>query len=261
MLFIAFAAVSIVMSGLAIRAIPVDALVRWIGFACAALAIGTASFVLYRRASRARLAQVVTERPAPGPVLSGPYRGHARRIGRRLAPPVSGRMATAVVAAMLGLTAAIVPSVFSLPRLVEIEIVLLGWWLVWTITFAVLLHQGWRVARDARHRVRPEGEKLGLPDVGVPDIGGDDGEGCAVVLAIAALVIVALLASWLLIELVVPALAVAIYALILRGLARVANDTHGCEGSPLRAMTWGAIWAAVYTLPLAIVVGIVHALQ
>jgi hypothetical protein len=69
---------------------------------------------------------------------------------------------------------------------------------------------------------------------------------------------VALGAAWLLVELVVPALFFLAYALVRGALARVANDEHGCEGSLVRAATWGALWATVYVAPLALVVWALH---
>ena len=41
----------------------------------------------------------------------------------------------------------------------------------------------------------------------------------------------------------------------LAALRRVANDTHGCQGSLRLATGWGVLWASVYTLPMAAVVG------
>jgi hypothetical protein len=37
-------------------------------------------------------------------------------------------------------------------------------------------------------------------------------------------------------------------------LARVANDFHGCTGNLLRSLRWGAVWATLYTAPLALLV-------
>jgi hypothetical protein len=44
----------------------------------------------------------------------------------------------------------------------------------------------------------------------------------------------------------------------MRAIGRVSNDRHGCEGNALRAVGWGALWAAIYVAPLAIVVGAVY---
>ena len=50
-----------------------------------------------------------------------------------------------------------------------------------------------------------------------------------------------------------------VVAVVLRGmLARVVNDRHHCEGNLFLASVWGAIWATVYTGPLALVVWGVH---
>ena len=88
----------------------------------------------------------------------------------------------------------------------------------------------------------------------VPDLSGLDGEAVIVLLALG----VALLTGFLVVELLAPALMFAAYALLTAALRRVANDRHGCEGSLPRAIAWGALWATLYTLPLAGVIALVH---
>ena len=71
----------------------------------------------------------------------------------------------------------------------------------------------------------------------------------------------ALVAAWVLIEFVVPAVFFVAYILFVRAIARVANDRHGCEGDLGRAAMWGAVWSAAYVGPWAIRVAIVHAIR
>ena len=75
---------------------------------------------------------------------------------------------------------------------------------------------------------------------------------------VAALAAFALAAAWWLVELAFPAVFFLLYWLVVKAIARVANDRHGCEGDIGRSIAWGALWAALYTLPIAAVVWAVH---
>ena len=85
-----------------------------------------------------------------------------------------------------------------------------------------------------------------------PDLGGIDLEGLLVLLGL----LLAIALGWAIVELIAPVLLVCAYVLIVAGLRRVANDRHGCEGSLPRSILWGALWATVYTLPIAAVVAL-----
>jgi hypothetical protein len=87
-----------------------------------------------------------------------------------------------------------------------------------------------------------------------PDLGGMDLEGLLVILG----VIVAIGLGWAIVELLAPVLLVCAYVVLVAALRRVANDRHGCEGNLGRSILWGALWATVYTLPLAAVVALGH---
>jgi hypothetical protein len=78
------------------------------------------------------------------------------------------------------------------------------------------------------------------------------------VLGIIAAVIVVIGLAWVLIEVIVPVVAVLLYALVRGMLARVANDKHGCGGKSGASLLWGALWATVYTVPLAFLTWVVH---
>ncbi len=66
------------------------------------------------------------------------------------------------------------------------------------------------------------------------------------------------LAGWLVAELIAPLLAGAAYVVIVLGLRTVANDRHGCEGRLGRAALWGALWATVFTGPVALLIWGAH---
>ncbi|HVK73712.1 MAG TPA: hypothetical protein VM734_10340 [Kofleriaceae bacterium] len=83
-----------------------------------------------------------------------------------------------------------------------------------------------------------------------PDLGGLDGEGVLILIG----VVIALALGWAVVELLAPALLVCTYALVVGALRRVANDRHACEGRLARSIAWGAVWATIYTAPLAAVV-------
>ncbi|HMR11238.1 MAG TPA: hypothetical protein PKA88_35905 [Polyangiaceae bacterium] len=68
----------------------------------------------------------------------------------------------------------------------------------------------------------------------------------------------ALAATFLLIELVLPALFAVAYLAVRGGIARVANDDHDCAGDLGRSAAWGTLWATLYALPLAGAVWAVH---
>src|SRR5688572_17607926 len=133
------------------RALPFDPYIAWGAAAAGAAMAIVAAWRITRRANARRAARTVGARPPlpPAPEVRGhPFRGAARRIGRRVAPPVSAGMAVFVIGAALVLTGALLPGALDLPRWLEIEVVLLAWWLLMTVTLTVLLYRGWRIARD-----------------------------------------------------------------------------------------------------------------
>jgi hypothetical protein len=60
--------------------------------------------------------------------------------------------------------------------------------------------------------------------------------------------------------LVVPFLFAGAYWIIVRALARVANDNHDCEGRLGGAIVWGGVWALLYTVPIALLIMAGHLL-
>jgi hypothetical protein len=154
-----------------------------------------------------------------------------------------------------GLIAGVVPTVLTLPRWIEWQIVVAGWWLVWAGIFSALLYRGWRVASDMPPMSQLK-EPPSLPSMarGCSDPGCSDPEGCVAALVMLVAFAIAFALAWLLVELVVPFVFAGAYWIVVRALARVANDTHACEGKLGAALLWGGVWALLYTAPIALLI-------
>jgi hypothetical protein len=259
--------------------------------ACVALGIlGVAGFIVSRRRTQPRVEAREHGAPLEGESAAraargrgGPYRAAGPFRRAPALPPLSGRLTALALLLSLGFTALVVPFAMRLPRWVEAEVVLGTWWLTWAVALATMLYRGQRVVDD--HRFDPH---LWLPGSDAEDtstsgpaarsgnpgepkksggwgLSGLDGlgsldEGCLYILGAALLIGVAVVTAWLLVELVVPALFTLAYMLLVRAMARVTNDRHGCQGEPLRAVAYGALWATAYVVPLGLVVLVVHAI-
>lgn len=247
--------------------------------------VATAAF-LYRRNSQVYSNHVMVERPhsvgRPHHEAMGAYRSAPRRarIGT-IVPPVSGKLSTLVVLLCLLLPVAVLPGLLNVPAWIAVDGVLVLWWITLVSAFAVLLYRGTRLSDDGpqlsdarplegdepRQEAKQKAKKKGSSPTDAcnntgcdgcsMDFGGLSGEGCGglgaalgVLVAIAALVLL----SWLLAEFVLPLLFTAAYYVLSRGLRRVANDTHECQGDAPRALGWAIAWASLYTLPFALVV-------
>ena len=239
-------------------------------------AVGTGFAVTKASAAEATSGVEGIARRAPGAVPptgvlelpAHPYRARLGRAAMAAVPTVSARTTAVVVGLLLAVTGVLLPVSLKLPRWVEFEIVLIAWWAVLFGALAVLLHRGTRVREDHEFRVRWNLPELGterstlgttLEGWGWLDIAGClDLEGCAGVLVGFVLVAVAIAAAWFVLELAFPAVFFLLYWLVVKAIADVANDRHGCEHNLGRAVAWGACWATLYTLPLALVVWAVH---
>lgn len=191
------------------------------------------------------------------------YRAAARRVVQAVSPRVSARTTGLVVLAAFVLAALLVPSALRQPRWVEVELVLLAWWVIVGTTLTTLLYRGYRMKDDYAHFVPWRASSGGVGGGGLPDLPdlsgcGDAGEGCAGVLVALALLALALGVAWLVVELVLPVAFLLAYGLFLGAIARVANDRHGCEGALGKALAWGLGWASLYVAPLALLVWLVH---
>lgn len=57
-----------------------------------------------------------------------------------------------------------------------------------------------------------------------------------------------------LVEFIIPAVAILLLISIGGMLARAVNDTHECEGRFGMSLLWGFLWATVYTGPVAVII-------
>ena len=190
----------------------------------------------------------------PTAIVGHPYRAALKHSLRLVASPVSGRSTALILFTCMVIAAVAIPGALELPRWVEIEAVIAIWWLAWAVVLSGLLYRGWRVSDD---------HVLATPRIEWPsarsaeaatDLGCNAASGCAEAAVAVVILLITLVASWLLVELVLPALLFFAYLLIRSALARIANDDHDCSGHLHRAVWWGSFWAAVYAVPFAIAV-------
>ena len=223
--------------------------------------------------SDAKPKPVISEREvelAAGEGLLGraknPYRARIARVARRVVP-LSGKATALAMTAAFVVSAAVLPIGLRLPRWVEFELVLAVWWLGMAGLASVLLFKGWRLAED--HRLAIELPSLGQSAASGPgkksqggwaDPGCSDLGGCGEAFIIVLVLAVAAIAAWLVVEIVLPVLVFAVYYLVVKSLARVARDLHGCEARLARSLFWGSVWGTLYLAPLSGLVWMVHAL-
>ncbi len=196
--------------------------------------------------------------PVPDPV--NPYRGRLRTAvdaAKAFATPVDASTSATVLSVVVGgamLTASLlVSSLLHLPGWVEVELVLGLLWVIGVAVFTGMLWRGSRLEDDRRAHGLTWGSPLSdqLENFPLP--------GCLPVESLVLLVLVlgAFAASFVFIDLLLPALFLVIYYSVFAGVGRVVNDRHGCKGRPLRALLWGAFWTTLYVAPVAIIVGLV----
>src|SRR5262249_28095004 len=149
---------------------------------------------------------------------------------------------------------------------IDAEIIVGTWWLIWVFVLAGMLYQGHKVSDD--HQLG-EARSWNSGDtfkswyssgsaLDVVDIGIVDSEACALgCLIIAALPLLVGLV-WVVVEIAIPALIFVAYLMVRGQLAHVVNDKHHCQGSLIRSIPWGALWATIYTAPIAGLVWFIH---
>lgn len=164
----------------------------------------------------------------------------------------------------------------------EAEAVVGAWFLIWTAVLTWLGYTGRTVEQDwapFRNPRRLFGRGAGRIDADIApfldlgnlpiadvDVGGDDGglgclgaivAGIVVIVAIAALVaLVALL--YFTIGYVIPLVAIGLYTLVRAMLNQVAARGHVTRGNLALPLARGAIWAALYTAPVAVAIWLLH---
>lgn len=194
---------------------------------------------------------------------AGPYR--SSRIRRAPAELVSGRATALLLLGICAGTALALPFSMKLPRWIEWEAVFGIWALALCGTLTTLLYRGWRVADDHRFVIMARDEGPAAPPKDSlgwnwkeDAISVADPEGCLGALAVAVVMLLSFVAAWLFVELVFPLIFFAAYWLVMKAIARVANDRHGCEHDLPKALLWGALWTVTYLGPIAAVVALVH---
>jgi hypothetical protein len=177
-----------------------------------------------------------------------------------VASPVSGAKTAAIVALSMVLVGLAVPSVLNLPSLVEVELVVACWWLLWGGVGTVLLYRSFRVADDhvlARPRLPWAGDLFGKNLWEQQSRADGSCLGCSgcfpsfELLVPFVILVVAFGLSWLMVEVVLPLVFFLVYLSVRAGLSAIANDDHDCQGHLGRALGWGFLWASVFVLPLA----------
>ena len=182
------------------------------------------------------------------------------RLAARLRlPQVSGKWTVFWLLFCLTVTGLLIPLVLKKPLWIELEFVVAAWWLLWAIVLTKLLYQGEQIADD--HQQHKPRDWFGLTKNSGPSGSdfsgcgsGADAEGCLVLLGL----IVALFLVWILIEFALPIVFFMLYFLIRAMLVHVVHDRPRCQGNFGLAAFRGCLWAAIYTVPLAGTVWLVH---
>jgi hypothetical protein len=198
-----------------------------------------------------------------------PYRGGPARPAAR---GTSMRATAVLVLACMVFTAIAVPFALHLPRWIEIEGVLGGWWLSWAAVLTVLAYRSrpleddgatlWSHVKAEAPRVETSAdEREPSPWWHLVELGelGGIGELGTILVVVLVAIVAALVAAWLVVELVAPALFFVAYLGLQRALGcaiRASNDRGDLERSLIHGMTW----ATAYVVPLGGLVALVHAL-
>jgi hypothetical protein len=202
----------------------------------------------------ARKPDEVPPPPNQAPRRAHPYRAALRKASTAVASPVSGMKTAALLALSMALVALALPQTLHLPRVAELELVVLGWWLLWGIAGTLLLYRGFKVADDhVLGRPRPPWFLGGRTVWEKQERIDKSCLGCSAAVPVVPLLTLALAfaGAWLMVEVVFPLLFFVVYVAVRAGLAAVANDDHDCQGQLPRSLAWGFIWSTVFAFPLA----------
>lgn len=168
---------------------------------------------------------------------------------------MSGRTLVSVLLGCLLLPTFLFPFVLKLPRLVEFEIVVGAWWLVWSVVLTTLLYKGWHISDDiSLAKMRAEQKRSWWDYLEFADLA----EGLpGLIVSIIVSVLAALLLP-ILVELVFPVFAWLAYSIVLKMLRTAAHDRHHCEKNLVRSARYGIMWASFYLLPVIAITLILH---
>jgi hypothetical protein len=211
--------------------------------------------------------QPAGEAPESLPFANGahPYRESPfARLFAAPPPRVSARTTVVLVLACMTFTALVVPFALQLPRWLEIEGVLGGWWASWAAVLAVLAYRGRPLddgaaalwpdeAPSAQPRPVREAEARPSRWWYLADLTFNS-EGVVVVLALC----LALGVAWLVVELVAPAVFFATWVGLTHAVRRARVSRR--RGQLAYAALHGVLWATAYVAPLAVAVALVHKL-
>lgn len=198
-------------------------------------------------------------------IHASPYRGAPPPEAITPVPHrASSRGTTIVVVACLAFTAAVVPFSLHRSRWVEIEMVLVAWWLVWAIVLSYVARRGAAFADDHTFAIanpfayvsRWRGGKSSSWSFDLGDLvtGLGDIDGLVLLVVLPILLPIVFFSAWFVVELVVPMLFFVAYIGVVRALRHAASY----RGSPRRAVVGGVAWATAYVAPLAVVVWVCH---
>ncbi len=220
------------------------------------------------------------------PRINDPSRGATRRtLAERVRLPLlSDRASAAWLVACFAVSGVLIPVAYRLPVWIRFELVLAAWWLVWWLVLGRLLFTGQRVTDD--HELRGPRNWFGSDEpvqhaaggrrardrnanaswwdgffwgsISDSDSDSDVGEFLATIVVIIVGLIVFVGVVWFLFEVAIPLVVFVLYFVARGMLATVINDRHHCRGRAARALAFAALWATLYTAPLAGVVWFVH---
>lgn len=191
-----------------------------------------------------------------------------REVGARARlPGVSGRWSAALLLVLFVAVAVMLPLALHRSAWVEAEIIVGAWFLIWTAVLTWLgytgraVDQDWAPFRSPRRTRGATGGSWSSVDFSLPsfDVGdGDAGLACLLITVVIAWVVVLVLLVTFTIGYVVPLVAIGLYTLVRAMLNHVAARGHVTRGNLALSLARGAIWAAVYTAPLAIAIWLLH---
>jgi hypothetical protein len=178
-------------------------------------------------------------------------------VSSPLKPPpiVSRKPLVLAIAVCLLLSGVIIPVGAHLPKWIEAEIVIAAWWLIWILTLTALLYQGHRVDDDSQIEFGGDKTRMVFEACNLADLGGClFGESCAsIFLGLLAALLIGL-AFVVLIEFIVPAIAILLLLSIGGMLARAVNDSHHCSGRLGLSLLWATLWSTLYIGPVFVIV-------
>jgi len=204
-----------------------------------------------------------------GPRVRKPLHTTLARSLTLVASPLSGLWTSTLLIACMIAVALTVPHRLHLSRWIETEWVVLAWWSIWAALLTLLLYRGWHISDDHvlalprtiwnDNATNSHDSKRDWCNPGCdPTIGCSDGIGCGEAIFAAVIVTALVLASWFVVEFLVPSLFFLVYFLVRSSLARIANDRHDCQAHFAKSLSWGVLWATIYALPMAVMIFVVH---